>query len=81
MLKLESIILRGAADVFLRKWDIGKFKLKLHEGSVKAKSLDTDFFGDVTFIILSFPTISSGPKYSVILVINPKRYNKPFSGS
>ena len=81
MLELESIISRGAADVFLRKRGTGESRLESHEGSVEAKSLDTDSFGDATLIVLSPPTTSSGPKHSVILVVSPKRCSKPSSGS
>ena len=81
MLKLKSIILRSAADVFFRKKGTGKSKLKSYEGSVKVKLLNTDFFGNAIFIILFSSTISSGPKYSVILIISPKRYNKSFFNS
>ena len=77
MLELESILARGMADVFFRKRGTGESRLESHKGSVEAKSLDTDFFGDATRIVLSPPTISSGPKHSVILVVSLKRYKSP----
>ena len=81
MLKLEFILARGIADVFFRKRGTGKSRLKSYKGSVEAKLLNTDFFGDATYTVLSLSTISSGPKYSVILVVSLKRYSSSFFGS
>ena len=81
MLKLEFILTRGMADVFFKKRGTGKSRLESHKGSVEAKSLNTDFFGDVTYTVLSPSAISSGLKHSVIFVISLKRYNSSFFSS